>query len=59
MAQSYNRSLECQEEQPTTTGLMSRHGHPCFSMELRMTSSLRIQATKATFFGLPAANNLW
>ena len=54
---SSSNCLECQEEQSTTGGLMSRHGQPCLSMELRMTSSLRIQATKATFFALPAASS--
>ena len=57
--QRASNCLECQEEQSTTAGLMSRHGQPCLSMELRMTSSLRIQATKATLFGLPVANSFW
>ena len=55
--QRASNCLECQEEQSTTAGLMSHHGPPCLSMELRMTSSLRIQATKATFFALPAASS--
>ena len=29
------------------------------TMAFRMVSSLRMQATKATFFALPAASSLW
>ena len=57
--QQASNCVGCQEERSTTAGFMSRHGQPCLSMELRMTSSLRIQATKATLFGLPAANSFW
>ena len=32
---------------------------PCLSMEFRITSSLRMQAVKASFFGLPAHNRRW
>ncbi len=31
------------------------HGFPVLTIALRMVSSLRMQATSATFFGLPAA----
>ena len=34
-------------------------GWPVFTMALRITSILRIHATRATFFGLPAASSLW
>ena len=30
-----------------------------FEMALSVTSSLRMDATSATFFGLPAASSLW
>ena len=32
---------------------------PCLSMEFRMVSNLRIQAVRASFFGLPADNRCW
>ena len=32
---------------------------PYLSMELRIISSLRIQAVRASFFGLPADNSRW
>ncbi len=32
---------------------------PYLSMELRIISSLRIQAVRASFFGLPADNRRW
>ena len=42
-----------------TAGGMSRQSERCLSMELRMTTSLRIHATRATFLGLPVASSLW
>ena len=42
-----------------TFGVKSRQGERCLSMELRITSSLRMQAVRASFFGLPAANSRW
>ena len=42
------------------TGMLrSRQVERCLSMELRITSSLRMQAVRASFFGLPAASNRW
>ena len=40
-----------------TIGVRSRQGERCFSMELRMTSSLRMHAVRASFLGLPAASS--
>ena len=40
-----------------TFGVRSRQGEPCLSIELRITSSLRMQAMRASFFGLPAASS--
>ena len=37
----------------------SYQGERCLRMELRITSSFRIQAVRATFFGLPAASSRW
>ena len=37
--------------------LRSHHAERCLSMELRITSSFRMQAVRASFFGLPAASN--
>ena len=51
--------LESQEEWPATVGVRSRQGERCLSMELRITSSLRMQAVRANFFGLPAASSRW
>ena len=49
----------CQEEVTTIAGVMSFQDERCLSMALRMTSSLRMQATRASFFGLPAASSRW
>ena len=51
--------LESQEEWPSTVGVRSHQGERCLSMELRITSSLRMQAVRANFFGLPAASSRW
>ena len=51
--------LKSQEVRPSTCGLRSHQGERCLSMELRITSSLRMQAVRATFFGLPAVNSRW
>ena len=32
---------------------------PCLSMELRIINSLRIQAVRASFFGLPSDKRRW
>ena len=42
-----------------TPGLTLRQGELCLSIELRITRSLRIQAVRANFFGLPEANSFW
>ena len=34
-------------------------GSPCLSMAFRMVSSLRMQAVRASFFGLPIARSRW
>ena len=51
--------LKSQEVRPSTCGLRSHQGERCLSMELRITSSLRMQAVRATFFGFPAVNSRW
>ncbi len=55
-----NRSnrLESQDRL-TNSGVVFRQDEPCLSMELRISSSLRMQAVRASFFGLPAANSRW
>ena len=55
----YSNCVESQEEWPVTFRVRSHQGERCLSMELRITSSFRIQAVRATFFGLPAANSRW
>ena len=58
---SSNR-LELQELQPTSAGVLACsacQGERDLSMELSMTSSLRMQAVRATFFGLPTARSRW
>ena len=60
-ALSSNR-IEFQELQPTSAGVLAcsaRQGERDLSMELSMTSSLRMQAVRATFFGLPAVRSRW
>ena len=42
-----------------TLRVKSYQGERCLRMELRITISFRIQAVRATFFGLPAANSRW
>ena len=49
----------CQEGWAISAGHEPRHGELSLTMAFRMVSSLRMQATKATFFGLPAASSLW
>ena len=50
--------VESQAEWLATAEGVSSQVEPYLSMELRMTSSLRMHATRATFFGLPAASSL-
>ena len=59
VAYGHSNCLESQGECPATFGVRSHHGEPCLSMELRITSSLRIQAVRASFFGLPQASSRW
>ena len=47
------------QDRATNSGVAVRQVEPCFSMELRMSSSLRMQAVRASFFGLPRANSRW
>ena len=49
----------CQERWAISAGHEPHHGELSLTMAFRMVSSLRMQATKATFFGLPAASSLW
>ena len=58
-AKAGSNCLESQEEWPATVGVRSHQGERCLSMELRITSSLRMQAVRANFFGLPAASSRW
>lgn len=39
--------------------LAARYASPVRKIALIMVSNLRIEATKATFFGLPAASRRW
>lgn len=58
---SSNR-IEFQEWRSTSAGILAssaRQGERRLTMELSMTSSFRMQAVKATFFGLPAARSRW
>ena len=49
----------CQEGWAISAGHEPRHVELFLTMAFRMVSSLRMQATKATFFALPAASSLW
>ena len=51
--------LESQEGWPATAGVRSHQGERCLSMELRIINSLRMQAVRASFLGLPAASSRW
>ena len=54
--------LESQEGWPTSAEALARsarQGERCLSMELSMTSNLRMQAVRASFLGLPAASSRW
>ena len=42
---------------PAVLILRSHQVERCFSMELRITSNFRMQAVRASFFGLPAASS--
>ena len=57
--QRASNCVGCQEGWAISAGHEPRHGELSLTMAFRMVSSLRMQATKATFFGLPAASSLW
>ena len=59
--QEYRASncVGCQAGWAISAGHEPRHGELSLTMAFRMVSSLRMQATKATFFALPAASSLW
>ena len=57
--QRASNCLLSQEGRTISAGYELHHGASFLTMAFRMVSSLRMQATKATFFGLPAASSLW
>ena len=57
--QRASNCVGCQEGWAISAGHEPRHGELCLTIAFRMVSSLRIQATRATFFVLPAASSLW
>ena len=57
--QRASNCVGCQETWAISAGHEPRHVELFLTMAFRMVSSLRMQATKATFFALPAANSLW
>ena len=56
--QRASNCVGCQEKWAISAG-QPRHVELFLTMAFRMVSSLRMQATKATFFALPAASSLW
>ena len=54
----YSKCLEDREERVANVELMAAQEAPSLSMAFRMTISLRIHATRANFFGLPADQQL-
>ena len=54
--QRASNCVGCQEGWAISAGHEPRHGELSLTMAFRIVSSLRMQATKATFFGLPAAD---
>ena len=57
--QRASNCVGCQEGWAISAGHEPRHGELFLTIAFRMVSSLRIQATRATFFVLPAASSLW
>ena len=57
--QRASNCVGCQAGWAISAGHEPRHGELSLTMAFRIVSSLRMQATKATFFGLPAASSLW
>ena len=58
-AQRASNCLVSQEGRTISAEYELHHGALFLTMAFRMVSIFRIQATKATFFGLPAASSLW
>ena len=56
--QRASNCVGCQERWAISAGHEPRHVELFLTMAFRMVSSLRMQATKATFFALPAASSL-
>ena len=59
VVQRASNCVGCQEGWAISAGHEPRHVELFLTMAFRMVSSLRMQATKATFFALPAASSLW
>ena len=59
MSRRASNCVGCQERWAISAGHEPRHVELFLTMAFRMVSSLRMQATKATFFALPAASSLW
>ena len=59
VVQRASNCVGCQERWAISAGHEPRHVELFLTMAFRMVSSLRMQATKATFFALPAASSLW
>ena len=57
--QRVSNCVGCQERWAISAGHEPRHVELFLTMAFRMVSSLRMPATKATFFALPAASSLW
>ena len=56
VVQRASNCVGCQEGWAISAGHEPRHGELFLTMAFRIVSSLRMQATKATFFVLPAAS---
>ena len=59
MQKRASNCVGCQEGWAISAGRELRHGELFLTMAFRIVSSLRMQATKATFFVLPASSSLW
>ena len=46
-------------KRPANCVVGSRQGERCLSIQLRIINCLRLQATRAIFFGFPAFNRRW
>ena len=56
---AYSNCVQSQEVLWVFFRVTSYQGKRCLRMELRVTSNFRMQAVRATFFGLPAASSRW